>query len=129
MVGIISKDDTAWLVFPYSSSFEAYSSSYEVGLLVRKRNHIVNITGVFKPTAAISGSGDRTQIISSALPSGYEPISPVRVLSGAGGSGLWLCTIDTDGTVGFSRYRTSSSYISCSTSTQLFLSVMYMTAN
>ena len=129
MVGIISKDDTAWLAFPYSSSFEAYSSSYAEGVLVRKQNHIVNITGVITPTAGISGSGDYTQIISSVLPSGYEPISSVRVLSGAGGSGLWLCTIGTDGTVNFSRYRTSSSYASCSAGTQLFLSVMYMTAN
>lgn len=129
MVGIISKDDTAWLVFPYSSSFEAFSSSYADGLFVRKQNHIVNITGVITPTAGISGSSNYTQIISSALPSGYEPISSVRVISGTGGSGLWLCSVETDGTVNFSRYRTTSSYASCSAGAQLFLNVMYMTAN
>lgn len=133
MVGLISKDNTAWQEAPFSSYFETDTATGQVsdltGLLVRKENHIVNITGIINPTASISGSANYYDIIETPLDSEYRPISSIKILSSGAGSYVWLLTISTDGKVLFSRYRNTSSYASCGTSSTLYVNATYITVD
>lgn len=93
-------DDSGWIQANIESGFENYSSNGTVEY--RKKNGIVEIRGAVKPTEAITASATPKTMF--ALPDGYKPSKQICKVCQGSGRNVWLITINTNGTVGVSRY-------------------------
>lgn len=93
-----------WMYPTLSSNFVLYSESDSVNRpKYRKSGEIVEVRGIVKPAADIAGSTTIYPIFT--LPTGYRPNSPIYVLCQGSSNCTWLLRVNTDGEVGFSRYR------------------------
>lgn len=106
--------DTGWITPKITDKFRAYNSEFTP--VYRKIGKQVEVMGAVAPINAISAT-DEPQVIFT-LPEGFRP--RMNLAKRAQGSGLytWLCTIETNGNVGFSRYGNmgSNSYAAASSS-------------
>ena len=106
--------DTGWITPKLTDKFRAYNSEFTP--VYRKIGKQVEVMGAVAPINAISAT-DEPQVIFT-LPEGFRP--RMNIAKRAQGSGLytWLCTIETNGNVGFSRYGNmgSNSYAAASSS-------------
>ena len=96
--------DSGWIDATLSSRFNLYASDSECKY--RKIGKYVQIHGVVKPKSAIAGS--TTEYTIFTLPEGYRPSNSVYSLCQGSGKNTWLLRVNTDGTVNFSRYGTTS---------------------
>lgn len=96
--------DSGWINATLSSRFNLYASDSECKY--RKIGKYVQIHGVVKPKSAIAGS--TTEYTIFTLPEGYRPSNSVYSLCQGSGKNTWLLRVNTDGTVNFSRYGTTS---------------------
>ena len=96
--------DSGWINATLSSYFNLYASDSECKY--RKIGKYVQIHGVVKPKSAIAGSATDYPIFT--LPEGYRPSVSVYSVCQGSGKNTWLLRVNTDGTVNFSRYGTTS---------------------
>jgi hypothetical protein len=92
-----------WITATLSSSFGAYNGNSSYNPKYRKDGRIVEIRGIVTPTDDLEFSTEHITIFT--LPSGYRPDIPLYILCQGTGNCTWLLRVNTDGTVGFARYR------------------------
>lgn len=104
--------DSGWQTLTLGSDFAAYSSTTVPKY--RKVGKIVEICGVLKPTATITGS--TTQYTIGTLPAGFRPTnSQVTIVCQGSGQAVWTLTIPTTGVMTFSRYRSGATLTDATT--------------
>lgn len=92
-----------WYPATLSDKFTNYYDSGSEAPKYRRVGSIVEIRGTVKPASDIAYSTDYTTIFT--LPTGYRPDTSVFTLCQGSGHCIWLLKIDTNGDVGFTRYR------------------------
>lgn len=93
-----------WIYPTLESNFAMYGTDENANKTrYRKDGRLVEVRGIVKPTVDIPGSTTIYPIFT--LPTGYRPSSPVYVVCQGSGNCTWLLRVNTNGEVGFSRYR------------------------
>ena len=104
--------DSGWQTLTLGSDFAAYSSTTIPKY--RKVGKVVEVCGVLKPTATITGSA--TQYTIATLPAGFRPTSSqVTLVCQGSGQSVWTLTIPTTGVMTFSRYRSGATLTDATT--------------
>lgn len=105
-------NDSGWITTTYEDSFANYNGSSASAPKYRKIGNIVSITGIATPASELEAGVTATLF---TLPKGYRPTinQNSRLMQGSS-KNYWRLTINTDGTVTFSRYG-STSYLACPT--------------
>ena len=102
----IDSYDTGWSNLTYVSGYQNYDSSHP--LEIRRIGKLVEIRGVFKPTASKTANTSGVQF--ATIPSGYRPSSQYRsAICQGGGVNRFMITVDTAGKLSWQRYGTTSS--------------------
>ena len=86
-------DDSGWKNATLTSNFNAYSNISSNTPQYRKVGNIVEIRGV---------------VSIFTLPTGYRPSNAIFEICQGSGKNVWLLTINSNGTVQFSRYGTNA---------------------
>lgn len=89
-----------------TSNFNAYSNISSNTPQYRKVGNIVEIRGVVSPKSNLTGS--TTGVTIFTLPTGYRPSNAIFEICQGSGKNVWLLTINSNGTVQFSRYGTNA---------------------
>lgn len=105
--------DTGWRYPTIASSFTATSNTPRA----RRIGKTIVFTGAVNPSKKLSGSSDKVTICT--LGDNYRPSNQINILCQGSGQNKWLLTIETTGTVSFSRYGTTAAYVDANTSTWL----------
>jgi len=84
----------------------------------------VNVHGIVKPTASITGSTTLYNIFT--LPSGYRPSENIVTVCQGSGNCVWAMTVASSGACSFSRYRNENGLQNAGTSTWLPFNVTFM---
>lgn len=93
-----------WIYPTLDSNFTMYGTDETANKTrYRKDGRLVEVRGIVKPTVDIAGSTTIYPIFT--LPTGYRPSSPIYVVCQGSGNCTWLLRVNTNGEVGFSRYR------------------------
>lgn len=116
-------EDSGWQTATLDSQFTVYSENTPVQY--RKIGKMVEIRGAVAPTSDIAGSTTRYVIFT--LPSEYRHSYPsiIDTLCQGSTQNKWLLGVDSSGNVTFSRYGTTSGYVTCTTSNWLPFHVMF----
>jgi hypothetical protein len=99
-------DDSGWKNATLTSNFNAYSNISSNTPQYRKVGNIVEIRGVVSPKSNLTGS--TTGVTIFTLPTGYRPSNAIFEICQGSGKNVWLLTINSNGTVQFSRYGTNA---------------------
>ena len=99
-IDAILNADNGWQGVTYSSGYTDYSSTYKVQ--VRKNGKMVEVRGIWKPTASKTTS--TTQVKFATLPSGYAPPSSIFTPQRCNGQNSYLLGITSDGELTYGRY-------------------------
>lgn len=111
--------------FPDGCKFTMYGTSTSANRIrYRKDGRIVEARGIVTPIENIAGSTDIYPIF--VLPDGYRPSSPIYMVCQGSGACSWLLRVNTDGEVGFSRYRSGEGMINCPAETWLPFQVTFI---
>ena len=97
-----------WIYPTLTSDFTMYGSSESANRpKYRKDGRLVEVRGIVTPLVQLPKSGDNSTAIYTifTLPAGYRPNSPIYTICQGSGNCTWLLRVETDGGVGFSRYR------------------------
>lgn len=97
-----------WIYPTLTSDFVMYGTSESDNKpRYRKDGRLVEVRGIVTPTVQLpkSGANNTTIYTIFTLPVGYRPNAPVYTLCQGSGNCTWLLRVNTDGGVGFSRYR------------------------
>lgn len=115
--------DSGWQTATLTSDFTPYTA----GVLpeYRKIGNIVNIHGVLKPTAELTGSN--TMIPMFIIPEGFRPSDTITTVCQGSGVCIWIFSVVHNGKCCFSRYRDDSGLKNASTSVWLPFNVTFMT--
>lgn len=105
--------DTGWRYPTIASSFTATNNTPRA----RRIGKTVTFTGAVNPSKKLSGSSDKVTICT--LGDNYRPSNQINILCQGSGQNKWMLTIETTGTVSFSRYGTTAAYVDANTSTWL----------
>ena len=105
--------DTGWRYPTIASSFTATNNAPRA----RRIGKTVVFTGALNPSKKLSGSSDKVTICT--LGDNYRPSNQINILCQGSGQNKWMLTIETTGTVSFSRYGTTAAYVDATTSTWL----------
>lgn len=92
-----------WITAELSDKFGAYNGSASHAPKYRKDGRVVEIRGIVTPIVDLEYSHDHVKIFT--LPEGYRPDIPLYILCQGSGYHVWLMRINTNGEVGFARYR------------------------
>ena len=114
--------DSGWKTATLSSAFANYSE--RAPLQFRRVGKTVEIRGAVKPTAEIAVSDTWYTIFT--LPLGYRPSRPKTVTQQGSGASIWLSSVDANGNVSFSRYRSGTSYVAAPTTVWLNLYLNFL---
>lgn len=99
-------NDSGWQPLTYVSGYQNYDSKNR--LEIRRVGKLVEIRGVFKPTAPKTASLSSVQF--ATIPSGYRPSTQIRTAIGQGpGMNRFLVRVNTNGDLRWGRYGTTSS--------------------
>ena len=98
--------DTNWQTVTFATGYSRYDTTYDT-VQCRKFGKVVEIRGVWKPTANKSASISAVKFAS--LPTGFAPSSDIRVLQPGSDKNTYWLTIGTNGNLSWSRYGTTSS--------------------
>lgn len=99
-------NDTGWINAELESVFVPYGDAESAPTAYRKIGNIVFIRGEVKPSRAIAGSVTEYPIF--YLPSTFRPSYRQTFLQQGSAKNSWLMTVNTDGSVCFSRYGTTA---------------------
>ena len=111
--------------FPDGCKFTMYGTSTSANQIrYRKDGRIVEARGIVTPIENIAGSTTIYPIF--VLPDGYRPCSPIYMVCQGSGACSWLLRVNTDGEVGFSRYRSGEGMINCPAETWLPFQVTFI---
>jgi hypothetical protein len=111
--------------FPEGCKFTMYGTSPSANQIrYRKDGRIVEVRGIVTPVESIAGGTDIYPIFT--LPDGYRPNSPIYAVCQGSGACSWLLRVNTDGEVGFSRYRSGEGMINCPAETWLPFQVTFI---
>lgn len=103
----IDSYDTGWTDLTYVSGYANYGGGY-CNLKVRRIHKLVEIRGVFKPTAQKTASTSSVQF--ATVPEGYRPTYQFRsAIQQGSGLSRWHLAVETNGKLCWSRYGTTSS--------------------
>lgn len=99
-------NDSGWQPLTYVSGYQNYDSTHP--LEIRRVGKLVEIRGTFKPTAAKTASTSDVQF--ATIPSGYRPSTQYRsAMCQGGGVNRFMVTANTNGSLAWQRYGTTSS--------------------
>ncbi len=114
-----------WSYATLNSKFSAYDTASDADTRVkyRKDRGIVEIRGVVTPSSDIAGSTTIHEIFT--LPDGYKPDAPIFIVCQGSGNCTWLLRVNTDGEVGFSRYRNGGTTTTATAGTWLPFQVTF----
>lgn len=118
-------DDSGWQSVTFTSDFANYSSANPPGTPVRYRRigKRVELTGTARPTRTITGSADHVTMFT--LASGFRPPNTVYGVMHGSTRNIWLITINTNGTVTFSRYGGYDAYVDVTNTTWLPIHISF----
>ena len=114
-------ETTGWQALSLNSASSAYSSATTPHY--RRRCDLVTLVGDVRPAANVSAGGS---LAIGTLPEGCRPPQRISILCQGSGTAVWLCTINTDGTITAGRYRTEAGNQAMTTSTWLPFCVTFM---
>lgn len=106
-----------WIYPTLNSDFAMYGTSESANKpKYRKVGSVVEIRGIVTPTVTLPKSGDGSTDMYTifTLPEGYRPGSLIYVICQGSGNCTWLMRINTNGEIGFSRYRNGDASASVS---------------
>lgn len=112
-----------WITASITSKFKNYSDSASNAPRYRKDGRIVEVRGIVTPTVEIPYSTEHITIFT--LPEGYRPSMPLYILCQGTGNCVWLLRVNTDGAVGFARYRNGETNTSAAAGVWLPFNVTY----
>ena len=98
-------DDTGWVDLEFSSDFENYGGTASNNLKYRKIGNIVMLQGLATPVEKTPA--DSSQLELFTIPEEIRPSKTLYQLCQGTGTNKWLLTVNTNGSVGFSRYGTT----------------------
>lgn len=98
-------DDTGWIDLEFSSNFENYGGIVSNNPKYRKIGNIIMLQGLATPVKKTPD--DTTQVELFTLPEEARPSKVFYQLCQGTGSNKWLLTVNTNGSVSFSRYGTT----------------------
>lgn len=114
-----------WMYPTLESNFTMYgSSSSDNKPKYRKDGRIVEVRGIVTPASDIAGSTTMYNIFT--LPEGYRPNSPIYSICQGSGNCTWLLRVNTNGELGFSRYRNGSETATASAGAWLPFQVTFL---
>ena len=117
-----------WIYPTLSSDFTMYGTDESANKTrYRKDGRLVEVRGIVKPTVDLPKSGDAgtdTYTIFT-LPTGYRPNSPIYIVCQGSGNCTWLLRVNTNGEVGFSRYRNGNASATAAVGAWLPFQVTY----
>lgn len=118
--------DSGWIT-PASMNSDFYIYNGTDRPRYRKIGAMVNVVGAVKPAHA-NLTGNDTAVTIFNLPAGYRPAQQVTTLCQGSARSVWLCTINTNGNVMFSRYRKDDSgWVAPGTNSWLTFNVTFFT--
>ena len=97
-----------WIYPTLGSDFAMYGTDESANKTrYRKDGRFVEVRGIVKPAVDLPKSGDSSTTIYPifTLPTGYRPSSPIYAICQGSGNCTWLLRVNSNGEVGFSRYR------------------------
>lgn len=86
-----------------ASTFAAYYGDTNYLPRYRRDGRVVEINGQLTLTESVTYS--TTSLTIFTLPEGYRPTRVIYALCQGSGTGVWCLTVNSDGKVGFARYR------------------------
>lgn len=98
-------DDTGWKDLKFSSNFENYSGTARNNPKYRRIGNVVMLQGLATPVKKTPA--DSTQVELFTLPEEARPSKVFYQVCQGTGSNKWLLTVNTNGSVSFSRYGTN----------------------
>lgn len=118
-----SMEDSGWQTATLDSQFAIYNETTPVQY--RKIGKMVEIRGAVAPTSNIAGS--TTEYTIFTLPSEYRHSfdSPIYTLCQGTAQNKWLLIVRSSGEINFSRYGTTSGYVTCTTSNWLPFHIIF----
>lgn len=97
--------DTAWKEVSYNSGYKAYGTNN--GLYYRRKGRTIELSGAWTTSAPRTASNE--VVTFASIPAAYAPSRVVRVRCQGSGLNTYVFTVNTNGTLGWSRYGTTSS--------------------
>lgn len=97
-----------WIYPTIGSDFAMYGTDESANKTrYRKDGRIVEVRGIVQPAVSLPKSGGASTDIYPifTLPTGYRPSSPIYVVCQGSGNCTWLLRVNSNGELGFSRYR------------------------
>lgn len=92
-----------WITAEITGPFGNYNDNVNHAPKYRKDGRLVEVRGIVTPSEDIAFSTEHNTIFT--LPEGYRPSIPLYILCQGTGNCVWLLRINTNGAVGFARYR------------------------
>ena len=92
--------DSGWQEVTFKSGYSRYKDSMSV--YIRRKGDIVELNGVWKTTSKKSASANPVPFAS--IPGELAPIRPVNTVCFGKGRNIYMLTVDTTGTLCWSRY-------------------------
>lgn len=118
--------DTGWITAALNSPFAAYGTEDMYVPRYRKIGNIVHVYGTVKTTSTIAATTTEQKMFT--LPAGYRPKGKIGLRCQGSMYSTWFLTINTDGTVCFSRYGHSGSGADFTTSNWAPFSAVFCAA-
>ena len=113
-----------WIYPSIASAFAMYGTDTAANQpRYRKDGRMVEVRGIVTPASDLAGGNTIVPIFT--LPNGYRPNSPIYVICQGSGNCVWLLRVNTDGEVGFSRYRNGNAAATATAGTWLPFQVTY----
>ncbi len=98
-------DDTGWIDLEFSSDFENYNGAASNNPKYRKIGNVVMLQGLATPVAKTPA--DTTLLELFTIPVEIRPSKVFYQVCQGTSVNKWLLTVNTNGSVSFSRYGTS----------------------
>ena len=97
--------DTGWQEVTFEPGYARYNDSSSV--YIRRKGDLVELTGVWKPTSTKSASN--IPVVFASIPDELKPTKAVNTVCFGQGKNTYMLTVDTDTTLCWSRYGTTTS--------------------
>ena len=124
---IAAEDDTGWQTPTLSSAFKLYNSAPENAVRYRRKNGVVTVTGVVSPASNTNDIGSSTRVDIFTLPEGYRPATNVVIMCQGTSRDVWTLVVNAgSGTVGASRYRDETGYVTPDTTAWMPFTVSFI---
>ena len=96
--------DSGWQEVTFKPGYARYSDSQSV--YIRRKGDLVELTGIWKPTKTQSAASN--PVAFASIPDELKPTKPINVLCPGQGKNTYILTVDTTGTLCWSKYGVST---------------------